>query len=198
MTSDGVSLAKGHGRPPDGSKSRWPVRRRQLDVTLGGRLRVCRWEHGYSLTFLANILETSKGYLSELERGLKAPSPSTVRKLVLALPTMDLELAGALEQAAVSPAARVHREAARRIRQELAPEGPRSEHAKTAGLSSDSWPMNMRFSRLPFPLRYDERGLLQSTLLPEEVARIEEHMRHQVRVAWAGPKVGPGLRSRVP
>ncbi|HET7034882.1 MAG TPA: XRE family transcriptional regulator [Thermomicrobiaceae bacterium] len=55
------------------------------ELDLGGRIRATRQERGFSLAELASRAEVSKSLISQIERGIVAPSVETVRKIASAL-----------------------------------------------------------------------------------------------------------------
>ncbi len=62
------------------------------DVALGNRIRAARSRRGYSTAELASLAGVSKSLISQIERGLAAPSIDTVRRLAssLQLPVFSL------------------------------------------------------------------------------------------------------------
>jgi transcriptional regulator with XRE-family HTH domain len=69
-------------------------KREAAPAVLGARLRTLRQERNMTLDVLAEATGLDKGYLSRIERGLKAPSIATVMRLSAALDAPVSELFG--------------------------------------------------------------------------------------------------------
>ena len=63
------------------------LRAREIDVSIGRRLRMLREEHRYSIRRLARLAGVSPSLISEVERGLIEPSISVLKRLATALDT---------------------------------------------------------------------------------------------------------------
>jgi transcriptional regulator with XRE-family HTH domain len=60
---------------------------REIDVSIGQRLRMLREEHRYSIRKLARLADVSPSLISEVERGLVEPSISVLKRVATALGT---------------------------------------------------------------------------------------------------------------
>ena len=85
-------------------------RAREIDVSIGRRLRMLREEHRYSIRRLARLAEVSPSLISEVERGLIEPSISVLKRLATALDTTLIYFFSPAEE----EAGRVVRASARR------------------------------------------------------------------------------------
>lgn len=88
-------------------------RDRKLELALGRVIREFRGDAGLSQERLAHAADLSANYVSELERGLKAPSLSSVAAIARALNKRPYELVRAAEDLG-SPAAQPPRRRRRR------------------------------------------------------------------------------------
>ena len=67
-------------------------------VVFGGRLREVRQKSGHTLKSLAEAAAMSFPYISEMERGLKVPSLTTIIRLALALDCKVTDLVGVFDK----------------------------------------------------------------------------------------------------
>lgn len=67
-------------------------------VVFGERLREVRQKNGHTLKSLAEAAAMSFPYISEMERGLKVPSLTTIIRLALALDCKVTDLVGVFDK----------------------------------------------------------------------------------------------------